>query len=38
MEEKDKDQDKEGGFYVVQAVEISSESEPEDVENLSDID
>lgn len=32
------DKEKEGGFYVVEAVEVSSESEPEDVDDISDIE
>ena len=34
----DKKENPEGGFYVVEAVELSSESEPVDIEDVSDIE
>lgn len=33
-----KAEEKEGGFYVVEAVEISSESEPDEIDDLSGIE
>lgn len=32
------DENKEGGFYVVEAVDISSESDPDEIDDVDDIE